>query len=45
MSIKEELHRKSQTTNNDLFDFTFKSNALNYRSLLKGFNKVIQVVN
>jgi hypothetical protein len=38
MNIKEELQEKSQNTNGEIFDFFFESKALNYKSLLKGFN-------
>jgi len=41
MNIKELLQKKSQNTNSDTFDFSFHSKALNYKSLLKGFNKEI----
>ena len=41
MNIKEELQEKSQNTNGEIFNFSFNSKALNYKSLLKGFNKEI----
>ena len=41
MNIKEELKNKSQDIRSDLFNFSFNCRALNYRSLLKGFNKPI----
>tara|TARA_B100000767_G_C19760607_1_gene534986 strand:+ start:204 stop:1610 length:1407 start_codon:yes stop_codon:yes gene_type:complete len=41
MNINEELQKKSQTISGDLFDFSFNSKALNYKSLLKDFNKDI----
>jgi len=41
MNIKEELQKKSQNTNGEIFDFFFESKALSYKSLLKGFNKEI----
>jgi hypothetical protein len=41
MNIKEELLEKSQNTNGEIFNFSFNSKALNYKSLLKGFNKEI----
>lgn len=41
MNIKEELQKKSQNTNGIIFDFSFNSKALNYKSLLKGFNKEV----
>ena len=41
MNIKDELQKNSQNTNNAIFNFSFNSKALNYQSLLKGFNKDI----
>ena len=41
MNIKEELQKKSQNANGEIFDFFFESKALSYKSLLKGFNKEI----
>ena len=41
MNIKEELQKKSQNINSEIYDFSFNSKALNYKSLLKGFNKEI----
>jgi glucose-6-phosphate isomerase len=41
MNIKEELQKKSQNNNSNTFDFSFDSKALNYKSLLKGFDKEI----
>ena len=40
MNIKEELQEKSQN-NSAIFDFSFNSKALSYKSLLKGFSKEI----
>jgi hypothetical protein len=39
MNIKEELLEKSQNTNGEIFNFSFKSKALNYKSLLKALTK------
>ena len=41
MKIQEELQGKSQNTNGEIFNFSFNGKALNYKSLLKGFNKEI----
>ena len=41
MNIKDELQKNSQNTNGEIFNFSFNSKALNYKSLLKGFNKEI----
>ena len=41
MNIKEELQEKSKNINGEIFDFSFESKALSYKSLLKGFNKEI----
>ena len=41
MNIKEELQKKSQNANAEIFDFFFDNKVLSYKSLLQGFDKEI----